>query len=156
MEARTREEAVCGWIDMGYPTQEELDRRRNDRNGVGEQAARGDLAAMGTLGEKQLRQEKIVEGQSNLNEAAMLGLNLGNLDAVDWQRGGNTITFLSYISWRPFVAIGFAALAYADRAQKGNQDRRVVLHARQWAMLPATCKELRRVLRGLPPLGIDT
>ncbi|MBK6436212.1 MAG: hypothetical protein IPF83_10295 [Rhodanobacteraceae bacterium] len=157
LEARTPEEAV--WLDRhGYPTQEELDSLdAMTEMELAEQAARGDLAAMGMLGEKQLRQEKIVEGQSNLNEAAMLGSIWAILTLADWQkRGGNTIAALELYQLAALRGDWASPPLHMQTGlRKEIKTAELYFTPGNVAMLYANMQRLR-ALRGLPPLGIDT
>lgn len=156
LEARSPEEAV--WLDRhGYPTLGELESLdATDERQLAERAARGELAAMALLGEKQLRGNKVVEGYSNLEEAAMLGSIWAILQLADRQkRIGNIADALALYNLAALRGDGVGASlrmvsglpAQISQATVGNVPR----------MMAATYANMQRLraLRGLPPLGVD-
>lgn len=157
LEARTPEEAA--WLDRhGYPTQGELDALDSmTEMELAERAARGDLAAMALLGEKQLRQGKIVEGQSNLNESAMLGSIWAILALADWQKArGNTVAALELYQLAALRGDWLSpSLHMQTGLRKEIKTAELLFMPGNVATMFANMQRLR-TLRGLPPLGITT
>ncbi|HRG15215.1 MAG TPA: hypothetical protein PLB00_04430 [Pseudomonadota bacterium] len=157
LEARTPEEAA--WLDRhGYPTQEELDALdAMTELELAERAARGDLAAMALLGEKQLRQGKIVEGQSNLNESAMLGSIWAILALADSQKArGNTIGAIELYQLAALRGDWLSpSLHMQTGLRKEIKTAELLFTPGNVATLFANMQRLR-ALRGLPPLGVET
>lgn len=149
----------AAWLDRhGYPTQEELDALDTTSElELAERASTGDLASMALLGLKQMRENKILEGTSNLNESAMLG-SIWALFAIGdlAKRQGATVTAFEYYQ---LAALRGDWVTPPKHLQSGLRPEiktaQLLFTPSRVAQLYANMQRLR-ALRGLPPLGIDT
>jgi len=153
LEARTPDEAV--WLDQhGYPTDAEL--KALDHTSeleLAQRAADGDVTSMALLGEKQLREGKVVEGYNNLGEAALLGSIWAVLQLGDAQKRAQNLS-------DAFALYNLAAMlgdweSPAVHLQTGMQTKMAstwyMFVPHQTASLFANMQRMRQ-LRGLPPI----
>lgn len=157
LDAVSPEDAA--WLDRhGYPTQEELDALDTTSElELAERASTGDLASMALLGLKQMRENKILEGTSNLNESAMLG-SIWALFAIGdlAKRQGATVTAFEYYQ------LGALLGDWVTPPKHLQSGLRPEIKTAQLLFTPSTVAtryanmQRLRALRGLPPLGIDT
>lgn len=156
LEAKSPEDAV--WLDrMGYPTQDELESLDGlSESSLATRSSEGDLASMALLGEKQIRDGKIAEGYSNLQDSAMLGSVWAILRLADHQKSigniGDAIALYNLASMRGDLES--ARLGLLEGLPPELHQSQVVRVPTRTALFLASMQRIR-ASRGLPPLVFD-
>lgn len=156
LEARSPEDAV--WLDrMGYPTQNELESIDTlSESTLAMRSSEGDLASMALLGEKQIREGKIAEGYSNLQESAMLGSVWAILRLAENQKlsknFADAIALYNLASMRGDIES--ARLGMLNGLPAQMHQSQIIRVPTRTALFLASMQRIRES-RGLPPLAFD-
>ena len=156
LEARSPEDAA--WLDrMGYPTQSELDSlEATSESTLATRSSEGDVASMALLGEKQIREGKIAEGYSNLQDSAMLGSVWAILRLAENQKRagnfGDAIALYNLASMRGDIES--ARLGMLEGLPTQLHQSQVVRVPTRTALFLASMQRIRAT-RGLPPFVFD-